>query len=116
MLGAPIAGPIWCFGNNKAKVEMVSKPASHLKKQHLLLSFHCLCSLCAMILTCHQMDTKSNFVDVCTEACDCATLRNLIGLVLFWKGDQLAPSPSSCTIQAVDCAPGCVECQLQNSW
>jgi hypothetical protein len=40
MLGAPIDGPMWLFGDNKSMIESASEPLGRLQKHHLLLSWH----------------------------------------------------------------------------
>jgi hypothetical protein len=38
MLGAPLEGPIWMFGDNKSMIKSSAEPSGRLAKRHLILS------------------------------------------------------------------------------
>jgi hypothetical protein len=40
MLGAPIDGPMWLFGDSKSMIDSAPEPSGRLQKRHLLLSWH----------------------------------------------------------------------------
>jgi hypothetical protein len=48
MLGAPIEGLIWLFGDNKSMIDSASQPSGRLQKRHLILSWHRLREKAAM--------------------------------------------------------------------
>jgi hypothetical protein len=48
MLGVPLDGPIWMFGDNKSMIGSSAEPAGQLTKQHLILSWHQLQEKAAM--------------------------------------------------------------------
>ena len=123
MLGAPIDGPAWVFGDNKSEIDSTSNPAGRLKKRHLLLAFHRVRQLSASIFTCHHIPSGVNLADVLTKACDHDTLWKLIRPVLFWKGDvsdcgttTVAANGAYFKVLApTGYAPGCGEYQACNA-
>ena len=87
MLGAPIDGPAWVFGDNESEINGTGNPAGRLKKRHLMLAFHRVRQMHATILHSTYIPSGENLADVLTKSTDHNTLWHLIRPVLFWKGD-----------------------------
>jgi hypothetical protein len=68
MLGAPLEGPIWLFGDNKVMIESSSEPSGRLAKRHLILSWHRLREKAAMKIVYYlHIDSKENVSDCLTK-------------------------------------------------
>jgi hypothetical protein len=68
MLGAPLDGPIWMFGDNKSMINSTAGSAGHLMKQHLILSWHQLCEKVAMGMVHYlHIGSKENIADCLTK-------------------------------------------------
>ena len=64
MLGAPLDGPIWMFGDNKSMIDSAAEPAGRLTKRHLILSWHRLREKAAMGVVYYlHIGSKENIAD-----------------------------------------------------
>ena len=88
MLGVPIDGPAWLFGDNKAMVDSAMLPEGRLTKRSAALSWHRLRE-CVSAGICYffHIDGKINISDCMTKHLSARILHNLVEPVLFWKGD-----------------------------
>ena len=95
MLGAPLDGPGWMFGDNKSVITNSTVPKSVLKKRHNALSYHRVREACAAsVMWFIHTPGKTNVADVLTKYLSWADMKDKLGPVLFWKGDTLkSPSP-----------------------
>ena len=90
MLGVPLDGPAWMFGDNESVVTNSSVPHSTLKKRHNALSYHRVREACAAgVMYFIHTPGKTNVADVMTKYLPWCDLKELIGPVLFWKGETL---------------------------
>jgi len=91
MLGVPIDGPTWMFGDNQSVVLSSTIPQSSLSKRHNALAYHRVREAVAYgIINFHHMSGKQNPSDVLTKFLPHATFAPLIKYILFWKGDTMA--------------------------
>jgi Reverse transcriptase (RNA-dependent DNA polymerase) len=86
MLGAPIEGPIWMFGDNKSMIDSASQPSGRLQKRHLILSWHRLREKAAMGIVYYlHIGTKENIADCLTKHLTHVPLWALIKDHLFYR-------------------------------
>ncbi len=102
MMGVPIAGPTYVYGDNMSVVHNTQRPESTLKKKNLSICYHTVRKAVAMgeILTSHEQ-TKNNFSDFMTKVTYGLKRRHLMGSILFDmyddhsnKKSRLAESPA----------------------
>ena len=92
MLGAPIDGPSWVFGDNKSVVTSSTIPSSTLKKRWNALSYHCNHQAAAVgIINVIHIPGTENPADVLTKFVPHRTLYKLMKEFIFWpfKRDTL---------------------------
>jgi hypothetical protein len=85
MLGAPIDGPSYLFGDNKSVVDSASIPDFNIKKRHLALAYHRMReAIVAGIIRYHHIEGKENPADVLTKSLLHAQLWYLMKPILHW--------------------------------
>jgi hypothetical protein len=85
MLGAPIDGPKWMFGDNKSMIDSASEPAGRLQKRHLILLWHRLREKAAMgIVRYVHIQSQENVADCLTNHLSHVPLWALIKGKLFY--------------------------------
>jgi hypothetical protein len=68
MMGIPIDGPAWVFGDNASVITSSTIPLSTLNKQHNVLSYHRVCeSIATKNLYLVHVDSKYNPSDILTK-------------------------------------------------
>ncbi len=84
MMGIPIAGPTYVYGDNMSVIQNTQQPESTLKKKNLSVCYHAVCKAVAMgeILTSY-VRTKNNFSDFMTKVTYGHKRRHLVGSILF---------------------------------
>ena len=84
MMGVPIAGPTYVYGDNMSVIHNTQWPESTLKKKNLSICYHAVCKAVAMgeILTSH-VRTKNNFSDFMTKVPYGQKWCHLVGSVLL---------------------------------
>jgi hypothetical protein len=86
MLGAPLDGPIWMFGDNKSMIDSAAEPAGRLTKRHLILSWHRLREKAAMgIVHFLHIGSNENIADCLTKHLAHAPMWALIKEHLFYR-------------------------------
>ncbi|HSN65751.1 MAG TPA: reverse transcriptase domain-containing protein, partial [Fusibacter sp.] len=90
MMGIPIDGPSWLFGDNQSVITSSNIPESTLNKRHNALSYHrvreCIASKIMYFI---HIASKYNPSDFLTKALGFVKFRPLVQPLLFWKGDTL---------------------------
>ena len=99
MLGIPIDGPSWLFGDNKSVVTSSTIPHSTLGKRWNALSYHrCREAVAAGIVRFHYIPTDENPSDILTKALPHFKARVHVEPLLFWKGEtnteNATPAPN----------------------
>jgi endo-beta-N-acetylglucosaminidase D len=90
MMGIPIDGPSWMFGDNQSVITSSTIPHSSLNKRHNALSYHRVReAISAEILYFLHVDGKLNPSDVLTKFLAWAKFWPLIQPMLFWKGETV---------------------------
>jgi hypothetical protein len=90
MLGIPIDGPAWMFGDNKSVIMSSTIPQSKLNKRHNALSFHRVRSAVASkILYFLHIEGVNNPSDICTKFLSRAKFWPICAPLLFWTNAQL---------------------------
>ena len=85
MLGAPVEGPSWVFGDNKSVVTSSTIPSSTLKKRWNALSYHRVReAVAAGIINVIHMPGTENPADVLTKFLPHRTLYKLMKDFIFW--------------------------------
>jgi hypothetical protein len=88
MMGIPIDGPAWLFGDNQSVIISSNIPHSNLNKRHNALSYHRVReAIAAEILYFLHMDGKYNPSDILTKFLHWAKFWPLVQPLLFWKGE-----------------------------
>jgi hypothetical protein len=84
MMGVPIAGPTYVYGNNISVIHNTQWPESTLKKKNLSIRYHAVHEAVAMgeILMSH-VRTENNFSDFMMKVTYGQKQRHLVGSVLF---------------------------------
>jgi hypothetical protein len=92
MMGIPIDGPSWLFGDNQSVITSSTIPTSTLNRRHNALSYHRVRECIAMkIIYYLHVAGINNPSDVLTKFLGYAKLRPLIQPLLFWKGETIIP-------------------------
>jgi hypothetical protein len=95
MMGIPIDGPAWMFGDNFSVITSSTIPQSTLNKRHNALSYHRVRECIASgILYFIHVEGCYNPSDVLTKYLGWAKFWPLIQPLLFWKGETLLPDPN----------------------
>ncbi len=98
MMGVPIAGPMYIYGDNMSVIHNTQQPESTFKKEkNLSICYHAVHEDVAMgeILTSHVW-TKNNFPDFMTKVTYGQKWRHLVGSVLFDIYDDHSNKKSRC--------------------
>jgi hypothetical protein len=84
MMGIPIAGPTYVYGDNMSIIHNTQRPESTLKKKNLSICYHAVRKAVAMgeKLTSH-VRTKNNFSDFMTKVTYGQKRRHLVGSILL---------------------------------
>ena len=87
MLGVPIDGKAYMFGDNQSVITSSTIPHSSLNKRHNALSYHRVReAIASNVLWFFYLKSKDNPSDVLTKFCGHATFWPLIKPFLFWRG------------------------------
>ena len=90
MMGIPIDGPSWLFGDNQSVITSATVPTSTLNKRHNALSYHRVRECIAMgIIYFMHVSGATNPSDILTKFLGYSKLRPLIQPLLFWKGETM---------------------------
>jgi transposase len=90
MMGVPISGPTYAYGDNMSVIYNTQRPESTLKKKSNSICYHAIRESVAMgeMLTAH-VPTAVNPADICTKVLSGGAKRDgLIGLVLYDLADE----------------------------
>ena len=88
LLGVPLDGPAWMFGDNQSVITSSTLPHSTLSKRWNALSYHRVREAVASgFLRFHFIDSKQNPSDILTKPLDHATAWPHVDTLLFRKGD-----------------------------
>jgi hypothetical protein len=84
MMGVPLTGPTYIYGDNKSQVTNSSRPESTLKKKCNSVCYHAIRESVAMgeSLICH-LRTQFNLSDFLTKVTNGIKRRRLVGNVLY---------------------------------
>jgi hypothetical protein len=90
MMGIPIDGPSWMFGDNQSVVTSATIPDSTLNKRHNALSYHLVREcIAAEIIYFMHIKGLHNPSDLLTKFLSWSNFWPLIQPLLFWKGETL---------------------------
>jgi hypothetical protein len=94
MMGIPLDGPAWMFGDNQSVITSSTIPHSNLNKRHNALSYHRVReAMSAQLMYFIHIDGKLNPSDVMTKFLSWAKFWPLIQPFLFWKGETMKDIP-----------------------
>jgi len=94
MMGIPIDGPAWMFGDNKSVVTSSTIPHSKLNKRHNALSYHKVREAISFkVLIFQHIKSGLNPSDCLTKFLSKNKLWPLLQPLLFWKGETDKPKP-----------------------
>jgi hypothetical protein len=90
MMGIPIDGPSWMFGDNKSVITSSTIPHSTLNKRHNALSYHRVReAISSCIIYFMHIEGKYNPSDVLTKFLNWSKFWPLVQPLLFWKRDTM---------------------------
>jgi hypothetical protein len=91
MMGIPIDGPAWMFGDNQSVITSSTIPSSVLNKRHNALSYHRVReSIASGIIHFMHIEGQCNPSDIFTKYLGWHKFWPLIQPLLFWKGETCA--------------------------
>jgi hypothetical protein len=91
MIGIPIDGRSWMFGDNKSVIDSSTIPHSRLGKRHNALSYHRVREAIASgVIYFVKILGIDNLADVLTKYAAQLKFWPLVEPILFWKGDPLS--------------------------
>jgi hypothetical protein len=90
MMGIPLDGPAWMFGDNQSVLTSSNVPHSSLNKRHNALSYHRVReAIAAGIINFMHVEGKCNPSDILTKFLGWQKFWPLVQPILFWKGETL---------------------------
>ena len=105
MMGVPIDGPTWMFGDNQSVITSSTILQSTLNKRHNALSYHRICeALAAGIIVFMHVEGRLNPSDIVTKYLGWSKFWPLIQPLLFWKGEtqtDYGTKPLAVTIKEI---------------
>jgi hypothetical protein len=102
MMGIPIDGPAWLFGDNESVVTSSTIPQSTLNKRHNALSYHRVReNIAAGVIYFMHIAGKTNPSDVLTKYLGWAKFWPLVQPILFWTGETMKASDATKPITVV---------------
>jgi hypothetical protein len=88
MLGVPIDGPAWMFGDNQSVVTSSTLPHSPLTKRHYALAYHRVCeAIAAKVMHFLHLEGTQNPADIMTKFLPWSTAKEFVTKLLMWHGD-----------------------------
>ena len=89
MLGVPMLGPSYMFGDNLAVINSSIIPDDTLKKHHNALCYHCVWeAIAGKILKFVHIDGKENLADILTKFVNSTQWRKLMRPILHWPKQE----------------------------
>jgi hypothetical protein len=102
MLGVPLDGPSWLFGDNKSVVTSSTLPHSTLSKRWNALSYHrCREAVASGIVRFEYIPGPQNPADVLTKSLPHHIARHHLEPLLFWMGETLPTTDANQTSRGV---------------
>jgi hypothetical protein len=102
MMGIPLDGPAWAFGDNASVITSSNIPHSMLNKRHNALSYHRVREcIAAKIMHLVHIDGKYNPSDVLTKALGWVAFWPLVQPLFFWKGETIINKPFPVVIKEI---------------
>jgi hypothetical protein len=90
MLGVPLDGPAWMFGDNKSVITSATIPHSSLNKRHNALAYHRVReAISAKVMYFIYVPSEKNAADIFTKFLPWAGFWPLVQPLLFWKGETM---------------------------
>jgi hypothetical protein len=106
MMGIPLDGPSWMFGDNESVITSSTIPHSTLNKRHNALSYHCVREcIAAKVFYLLHVSGKLNLTDMLTKPLGWVSFWPLVQPLLFWKGETIKDKPFSLVIQGIKADP-----------
>jgi hypothetical protein len=90
MMGVPLDGPAWMFGDNQSVLTSANVPHSSLNKRHNALAYHRVReAISAKVLYFIYVPSKKNAADIFTKFLPWVDFWPLVQPLLFWKGETM---------------------------
>jgi hypothetical protein len=94
MMGIPIDGPTWLFGDNQSVITSSTIPSSKLNKRHNALSYHRVREAVAFkVLFFQYIKSEDNPSDLMSKLMGRTKFWQIVEPLLFWKGETEVPVP-----------------------
>ena len=88
MMGIPLDGPAWMFGDNQSVITSGTIPHSSLNKRHNALAYHIVREAVASgVMYFMKVSGKTNVSDMFTKFLPWVDFWPLLQPLLFWKGE-----------------------------
>jgi hypothetical protein len=86
MLGVPLTGPLWMFGDNLSVVNSATMPSGKLQKHQNILNYHCVCEAqAAGFVNFVHIDGKQNPADILTKPTSSREWYEVMKPLIFWQ-------------------------------
>jgi hypothetical protein len=86
MLGVPLDGPSWMFGDNLSVVNSSTIPSGKLQKRQNILNYHRVREAQACDMICFVfIDGKDNPADICTKHTSVTHWYHVMRPLIFWR-------------------------------
>jgi hypothetical protein len=90
MMGIPLDGPAWMFGDNQSVLTSSTLPHSSLNKRHNALSYHRVReAVAAKVMYFMKIQGTVNVSDIFTKFLPWTDFWPMVQPLLFWKGETL---------------------------
>jgi hypothetical protein len=106
MMGIPLDGPCWMFGDNESVITSSTIPHSTLNKRHNVLSYHCVREcIAAKVFYLLHISGKINLTDMLTKPLGWVSFWPLVQPLFFWKRETIQDKPFYLVIQGIKADP-----------
>jgi hypothetical protein len=89
MMGVPLSGPCYVYGDNMSIIHNTQRPKSMLKKKYNSICYHVDRELAAMVeCIMAYVSSENSPADICTKAIPVGMKRrHLVGILIFYLCD-----------------------------
>jgi hypothetical protein len=102
MMGIPLDGPAWMFGDNQSVLTSATVPQSNLNKRHNALAYHRVReAVSAKVMYFMHIPGKVNVSDIFTKFLPWADFWPLVQPLLFWKGETMQAIEATTTLMEI---------------
>jgi hypothetical protein len=106
MMGIPLDGPSWMFGDNESLISSATFPHYTLNKRHNAISYHCVREcIAAKVLYLLHVSGKLNLTDMLTKPLGWVSFWPFVQPLFLWKGETIQDKHFSRVIEGIKADP-----------